>query len=104
MGSDSLYQHTCLYKGRQFCVFQEIIPVKLQCMLTLLSVYAEGESCTSVQEWGAPTVAMMLGFGYDCSWEKAEENTCSLGIEAGDAADGWEESCPLCAQGAWLHS
>lgn len=46
----------------------------------------------------------MLGFGYDCSWEKAEENTCSLGIEAGDAADGWEESCPLCAQGAWLHS
>lgn len=49
-------------------------------------------------------MGVMLGFGYDCSWEKAEENTCSLGIEAGDAADGWEESCPLCAQGAWLHS
>lgn len=37
-GSDGSYQHTCLYKGRQFCVFQEIIPVKLQCMLTLLSL------------------------------------------------------------------
>lgn len=55
----------------------------------------------NLQEWGAPTVGVVSGFGYDCSWEKAEENSCSLGLEAGNAADGWEESCCLHAQGAW---
>lgn len=88
-------------KGRQFCLCISGYYPSVITVLTLVSLYAERESCTSLQEWGAPTVGVMSGFGYDCSWEKAGENSCSLGLEAGTAAAGWEESCHLCIRAAW---
>lgn len=107
MGSDSLYQLTSLYKshisqGRQFCLcISRNYPSVITVHTLTVMLCAEGESCSSLQEQGAPTVSVMLGFGYDYSWEKAEENNCSLCVEAGDEPDGWEESCHLHAQGAW---
>lgn len=98
MGSDSLYQHTCLYKSPVLSFQGRAV---LFVYFGKLSQYTGKSLCWRrvlyfPSRVGCSHSGGVLGVGYDCSWEKEEEHSCSLFVEAGDAPDGWEETCHLC--------